>query len=121
MATTGPMPMISGGTPPVAKLTKRAFGFRPSSLARVCRHHERHRRAVAGLRGVARRHRSMRVKHRLQLGQRFDGCVGARTFVFREGRFGGLRFASPFMVVDLDVTGTISSSNLPSACAFSAF
>ena len=30
MATTGPMPMISGGTPPVAKLRKRAFGFKPT-------------------------------------------------------------------------------------------
>jgi hypothetical protein len=33
MATTGPMPMISGGTPPAEKLTKRAMGFRPSSRA----------------------------------------------------------------------------------------
>ena len=33
IATTGPMPMISGGTPPAAKLTKRAIGFRPSSRA----------------------------------------------------------------------------------------
>ena len=27
------MPMISGGTPPTAKLTNRAIGFSPSSLA----------------------------------------------------------------------------------------
>ncbi len=33
IATTGPMPMISGGTPPTAKLTKRAIGFSPSSRA----------------------------------------------------------------------------------------
>ena len=33
IATTGPMPMISGGTPPAAKLTNRAIGFKPSSRA----------------------------------------------------------------------------------------
>ncbi len=33
MATTGPIPMMSGGTPATAKLTKRAIGFKPSSRA----------------------------------------------------------------------------------------
>jgi hypothetical protein len=33
MATAGPMPMMSGGTPATAKLTKRAMGFKPSSRA----------------------------------------------------------------------------------------
>ena len=40
MASIGPMPMISGGTPRTAKLTKRASGFRSNcltafSLARI--------------------------------------------------------------------------------------
>ena len=72
MATTGPMPMISGGTPPMAKLTKRAVGFRPSSRALRLGHDQRGRRAVAGLRRVAGRDRALRVKHGLELGQRFE-------------------------------------------------
>ncbi len=86
IATTGPMPMISGGTPPTAKLTKRAIGFRPSSLAFFSDMTMRRRRAVAGLRGIARRHRAVGLKHRLQFGQRFERGVGARTFVLLEDR-----------------------------------
>ena len=51
-------------------------------------HHERRRGAIAGLRGIARRHRAVRMKDGLQFGQRFERGIGARAFVFIEDRFG---------------------------------
>ncbi len=86
IATTGPIPMISGGTPATAKLTKRAIGFRPSSSRFLVRHDHRRGRAIAGLRGIAGGDGAVGMEDGLQLGQRFERGVGARAFVLAESR-----------------------------------
>ena len=78
MAKTGPTPISSGWQPAVAKATKRASGLMPERLRALGRHHHGGRRAVRHLRGIARRHRALRVERRLQRGQRFQRGVGAR-------------------------------------------
>ena len=84
MAVTGPMPISSGKHPVAAYATSRASGLNPK-LPRPIRIHQHHRRrSVRSLRGVARRHRSLRVKRRLQLGQRLRRCVRPRPFIGRK-------------------------------------
>ena len=71
----------------MAKLTKRAFGLRPSSRALLSRHDERGGGAIAGLRGIAGGHGAVGVEDGLQFGQGFERGIGARAFVFLKTDF----------------------------------
>ena len=84
IATAGPIPMISGGTPATAKLTNRAIGLKAELAGFRFRHDQGGGGAVGHLRRVARRDGTLRMKDGLQLCQRLHRGVGARTFVFTE-------------------------------------
>jgi hypothetical protein len=101
--------------PPIAGIPKLRRPLR--------RHHHRRRRAIRHLRRIPRRHRPVRVKHRLQLRQRLQRRIRPRPLVHLEDRLDRLRLARPVASITVFVTGTgtISSSNRPAAIAATAF
>ena len=72
----------------MAKLTKRAIGLEAKFTRFLVRHDERGGGAIAGLRGIARRHRARGVEDRLQFRQSFERSIGARAFILIEDGFG---------------------------------
>ena len=122
MASIGPMPMISGGTPRTAKLTKRASGFRPKvltarSLARisapapslVCELLPAVTEPLAANTGLSRPRPSSEVSGR---GPSSISTVRVRVATSPRARSGKR---------STTVTGVISSRNCPAAMAASAF
>ena len=77
-------------------------------------------RAVAGLRRIAGGHGAVRMEDGLQFGQRFEGGVGARTFVLLNDGGAGLGLG-PVHGGGVDVHRHHFVVELPSAWAFSAF
>ena len=86
MAATGAMKISFGGTPLVAAATIRALSGESLSRAYGFIRHDHRRGAVAELRGIAGRHRALRIEGWLEAGQLFRRRVGTRAFVNLDDR-----------------------------------
>jgi len=81
IAAIGPIPITSGATPATGEPEEARQRFHAELLQHLFRDDDRDGRAVAHLGGVPRRHRPLRVEGGLELRQRLDRRVGARTVV----------------------------------------
>src|SRR6202030_1968779 len=69
-------------------------GLEAQLAGSLLRHHQSDSSAVTGLRGVAGGYRAIGVKHRLELCEGFEGCIGARAFVAAEDSFRDMRLGA---------------------------